>query len=192
MKAIFPLILLALVFGAGPAMAGGIPTVYHSSDGVDPGQPKQFTEEIETLQLYVCVRVAGGTDCSTASGDELRGIDVIVEVEGEGQFTGFDKNGDIVHYPEGTTFSPTSTFRLNAVQAVSPPSAGPQLLGTLTLEGNGIDGSVVRARGQVVTDDLSLKDIDQRIVALPEPNAMLLLVSGILGLTLLGRLRGLG
>jgi hypothetical protein len=196
MKTIFSLVLLALVLGLGQTAAGGEPTVYHSSNGVDSGRPAYLgTTSNETIKLYVSagsIESNGGTTaCDDGNGDEFCGIDVIVEIEGDGQFTGFAKNGNVVHYPEGTTFtSPSSSFRLNVVQGTSPPTAGPQLLGTLTLDNTGPEGSDVTARGHVVEADLALNDIPERTIALPEPNGLLLLVSGIFGLAVLNRLRG--
>jgi hypothetical protein len=145
MKAIFSIVLLALVVGPGPAV--GDPTVYVGGDPINLGEPKPLRANLsEEIDLYVCVRSADG--CSTDPGDKLHGIDVIVTVEGGGQLTGFVEGDNVVHWPEGASF-PTSKLRLNVVQAISPPSAGAQFLGRLTLH-TGTTGCSVKVEGEVV------------------------------------------
>jgi hypothetical protein len=169
MKAIFPLVLLALVLGPGPA--SGNPAVYHSSDGADPGKPKRLSpgSEDESIKLYInagsnaSVISPAIKFCKNADGDELCGIDVVVKFFGDGQFTSFAGNEGVVHYlhypGEPDVASPTSVLRLNVLQAIDPPSPPlPQPLGTLNLE-TGTKGCRVEAEGEVVGADGELKTI---------------------------------
>ncbi len=206
---------LALLVAAGVAVPGrglaGVPVVYDQSAG-PTGIKALGASNFETIDLVI----DGGPNssdlesegdpiilCKNANGDELCGIDLSVIVEGDGRIVDYFEGGGegegpfIVHHPDGE-FSPTSTFRLNLLQADpdSPPFAGQIYLGMLVLDtfDNGPLTATVRASGQFVGADGVLRSIPSRVIAnrpvvIPEPPGALMLWTGIAGLALLHRLR---
>ena len=208
-------LLAASVASAGtsppPVFDPEIPVVYDRDAG--PNAVKQLgATDAETVRLYI----HGGADssgsgefcedceefivveiCENAMGDELCGIDITVTVDGDSRIVGFvppvESLGEVVHFPVGPSFPPTTQLRLNVLQAdpSNPPFPGAQELGTLTIDtfdGGSLSASV-RAGGQAVRADGSLRSVPERVIAVPEPARILLLVSGIAYLSSLARIR---
>jgi len=181
-------LLVSGFFLASFTAAASTPVVYDFDTG--PGVVKFLDTVDNTVRLYLDAGAipSGGSEivCESGLGDELCAIDLT------GTIVSFSAGPGVVHDPD-SPFAPTSKLRLNVLKALPPHLSGPQDLGTLTLDmstSTSTNGTKVEASGQVVDATGNLQTIPTQTIALPEPSQTLLLVSGVLGLALLYRLRG--
>jgi hypothetical protein len=183
------LLALSLLLASVSARAD-TPVVYDLEAG-PTGVKYLFTSaEIVELRIDLGSDESTGTVCVDGDGDELCAADVLVTLDGPGEIVGFSEGSGVVYDPD--PFTPTTTLRLNVLQSLSPPAPGPQDLGTLTVDASGSSqGTPIRidVSGQAVDAAGDLVTIPTRTIALPEPSGGALLVSGILGLTVLTWLR---
>jgi hypothetical protein len=166
----------------------------NNADNTWEGQKTFRTSTPQVLEIYIDKLGIGSSttacDEQDGTGDELCAYDLLIEVEG-------DPSASISNFVPAAASkmavypvmpATTRQLRVNFVD-VAPPNASPIPIGTLTVDATGFTAAKVWAKGEsVVTADLGLVDIDDQIIALPEPGGMLLLVSGILGLAALSRL----
>ena len=200
MNANRPVILaLALLLGAGLAGADtqpGTPQVYDFDAG--PGGVKVIEDtssESVNLQITLGTDLTSGglTPCVDGNGDDLCAAEVVVTLDGPGLITGFSPGAGVIFEPDPVV--PTNELRLNLLQSVSPPTPGEQGLGTLFIDNSAQTPSSftkVTVSGSVVDAEGKLRPISVPTVAVPEASSMLLLVSGVLGLSALYRLRTRG
>jgi hypothetical protein len=190
------IIALGVALGLGTARAD-TPIVYELSAG--PGEVMNLAIGSQMLDVYIDLGsdpTGVGTACEDGDGDELCAVAVVLTVTGPGEILGFSApmTGPTV-ISEPTSF-PTSVLRLNVLQSISPPSPGPQALGTLTVDvfSNASGTNLVRinATGQAVTAGRVLVGVPSGDIAAPEPSGLVLLLSGALGLGALHRLRSRG
>jgi hypothetical protein len=205
----------ATALAAGTAAAGqnpfgfgsGVPWVFQSGHGTvadDPGfdhHTRVLPIGTSTLHLYATAGPnpsgEGEEVCSPAPGggrgDEICGIDVQINVAGPAFLAGFRPAGGtgISFFP--TTFgSTTRSLRLNSVRGTDPIPAGAFKLGELDVTVTDGRGVVVTVSGEaMVLGQRQLAEIEPNIIAVPEPGALLLLPSALLGLAGLAGLRRL-
>jgi hypothetical protein len=182
--------LVACVLLASSGAEADTPIVYDRDTG--PTGPKTFATDQTTLDLQIDLGldVSAGTPCEDGTGDELCGADILVEVIGPAMITSFTPIGDIVFDPD--PLLPTAKLRLNLLQSINPPAPGAQDLGGVTITRTGASASsplTVEVGGQAVDARGALVTIPTRTVAVPEPKGGVLLVSGVLFLIFLYRLR---
>ena len=184
---------LSLVLVSGVATAA-TPEVYALDAG--PGEQKTLGDtSTETMDLYIDAgpEIGLGTVCEDSDGDQLCAIDVTITlVDGLGLITGF--TAPMTGPSVVSSFTvPATQLRLNVLQSLSTPAAGPQFLGELTLDlsiATQVDPTKAVASGQVVDAGGNLQTIPTVTIAVPEPGHAVLLLCGIIGLALLSRLRG--
>jgi hypothetical protein len=186
---------LSLFFGLTPARAD-TPQVYDLAGG--PGNSRDLSLGSQMLEVYIDLGgdVSMGTPCADGNGDELCAVDLRLTLNGPGQIDAFTApmTGPTI-VSEPTAF-PTSVLRLNLLQWSSPPSPAPQSLGFLTIDvfSNASESNRVKvvATGQAVGAAGTLVTIPSWQIAatpVPEPSALILLLSGVLGLAALHGLR---
>ena len=183
------LLALGLLLTSRSARAD-TPVVYDLGAGPTGVKPLNTSAELVELRIDLGSDVSTGSVCEDGDGDELCAADLLVTLDGPGVITDFDAGSGVIYEPY--PFSPTTALRLNVLQSLSPPAPGPQDLGTLTVDASGgSQGNPIRidVSGQAVDAAGSLVTIPTRTIALPEPSGGVLLVSGILGLTVLTWLR---
>ncbi len=183
------LLALSLLLTSRSAQAD-TPVVYDL--GAGPTGVKLLRTSTESVEVRIDLgsESSTGSVCTGGDGDELCAADVLVTLDGPGTIVTFAEGSGVVYEPY--PFSATTTLRLNVLQSLSPPAPGPQDLGTLTVDASGgSQGTPIRidVSGQAVDAAGSLVTIPTRTIALPEPSGGVLLVSGILGLTVLQWLR---
>jgi hypothetical protein len=166
----------------------------NNGDNTWEGQKTFRTSTPQVLEIYIdkLGTDSSGTPCNEqlGVGDQLCGYDLLIEVEGDpsASISDFDPASALKTAVYPVMPATTRQLRVNFVD-VAPPNASPIHVGTLTVDATGFTAAKVWAKGEnVVTANLGLVDIDDQIIALPEPGGMLLLVSGILGLAALSRL----
>ena len=177
------LLCLAVALGFGLPAGAATPVLYHSpaDDGVNPGVPAMVGEGAGVvLHLYVdggAVASGPGEECYIGPNDELCGWDFGLVGQGSITFTGFAPAGD-VEYNLGST-----ALRLNGGNPFVG-TLGPSKVGDLEIAA--LDGdSVVLQRGDVVTSALTLTQVPPGpVVMVPEPNQLILLLSGVALLSL--------
>ena len=189
-----PVVALSLVLFSGVATAA-TPEVY--ALGAGAGQEKILGDTAtETVELTIAAGTigpsnpAGTTVCVDSDGDQLCAIDVTITlIDGVGFIDTFVPAPTVVY-----ALDPDARgLRLNVLQSLSPPAPIAQALGVLTLNlstGSQVDPTRVLASGQVVDAGGNLQTIPEVPIAIPEPGHTVLLWSGIVGLALLSRLRG--
>jgi hypothetical protein len=182
------LLVLALLLGLGSARAD-TPVVYDASAG-PTGVRELSTSSEESVELRIDLGsdVSTGSVCEDGDGDELCAADLLVTLDGPGSIDAFSPGSGVIYEPD----PPTTALRLNVLQSLSPPTPGPQDLGTLTVDASGgWQGTPIRidVSGQAVNAAGSLVTIPTRTIALPEASGRALLLSGILGLGVLQWLR---
>jgi hypothetical protein len=137
------------------------------------------------------------------SGDELCGADVLIELtSGPGSFTHFNKDSErdidtLVHYPDCVTFDsetgscslpaspdPTVSLRMNFRRGDSDPLPVPRRLGTLMVGGADFSGTT-----ELTVSYVEAAGANLQLRSVPEPGQISMLVSGLLGLCFLYRLR---
>ena len=186
-----PVLALSLVLAAAAATAA-TPEIYDL--GVGPGQQKYLgVGNEEELAIWIDAGANGltnGVVCKNGNGDQLCAIDVTITlIDGVGFIGTFVPAPTVVY-----ALDPDARgLRLNVLQSLSPPAPIAQALGVLTLNlstGSQVDPTRVLASGQVVDAGGNLQTIPEVPIAIPEPGHTVLLWSGIVGLALLSRLRG--
>jgi len=183
------LLALSLLLTSRSAQAD-TPVVYDLGAGPTGVKPLSTSAELVELRIDLGSDVSTDSVCEGGDGDELCAADVLITLDGPGAIVAFAAGSGVIYEP--SPFSPTTTLRLNVLQSLSPPVPGPQDLGTLTVDASGSSqGTPIRidVSGQAVDAAGSLVTIPTRTIALPEPSGGVLLVSGILGLTVLQWLR---
>ena len=184
-------------FGFG----SGVPWIFQSGFGSvddDPGfdhHTRILPLGTTTLHLYA---TAGsqtseeeGTLCRPppegGSGDEICGMDVQVNVAGPAYIAGFRPAGPpagtgMVFFP--TTFgSTTKGLRLNSVYVTDPVPAGAFKIGELDLtvtDGRGVNVTV--SGNAMVLGQRQVAAVQPNVLAVPEPGAVWLLASALVGL----------
>ena len=186
------LFILCAFTAAGQA---GVPFVYHSvfDDGVPPASvPVEMGSPGVTLFLYLdagALASGVGTPCSDGEGDELCGWEFVVQTSGSATVLGFvaDPIQDIVARTDPGEFAATGG---DAVVG----ELGPIRLGELNLDVTGNDWSVSVSAGTAIDASFGLTNIQQGLIAVPEPASFAQMAAGLLFLVGLsfGRRRGFG
>ncbi|MFQ5416218.1 MAG: hypothetical protein ACE5FL_04110 [Myxococcota bacterium] len=155
----------------------------------------------------VCMLGAAG-----GSGDEICGADIVFQLSGVGKFSRFDPAGSMggalvfkpdctVNIETGQCLLPpgTTQVRMNFLRGLASPGTGPQRLGTLVVDSTGlVEGTsmMVTAFGEVAGANLQLRPHasaeSPEVIAffpVPEPGAVAQIVSGLVGLGMLQRMR---
>jgi hypothetical protein len=126
-----------------------------------------------------------------ATGEEICGFDVTVEIQGDAYIGGFIPAPSVKFSP-GTFDSTSRALHAVGLTAVGP-SPGPQPIGELVVNTTGpIGGTIVVTGVAAVRADLEQFLINTQAVAatdLPEPNPILVLIAGTLTLRVLHSLR---
>jgi len=161
---------------------------------------------------------AGETVCKMGdgggSGDQLCGVDLLLQLTGVGEFSSFDPDGAMdtlvcspCSFDEelGLYLIPPGTqqLRVNFRRGDSSPTVGQRHLATLVMDSTGLVPPTVThvtAFGEAAGAALQLRSyasaVEPELVAtsdpteIPEPGWLLQLSSGLLGLAALRRLRG--
>jgi uncharacterized protein YuzE len=194
-------LLLALPVCATPARA--TPVVYHSEscDGVDqtPGEPGILGfDPNEPVCVYVVRGAASssGTKCDESNdppGDEICGADVLIEIQGDGSIAGFTGGPGVVAHPTDFGGNPKQ-IRMNVARAAPPPAdPNPVFLGELQVDTTSPQPVDVVVMGiQIVNAARQLENIPDEVTiarSVPEPDFLLQLGTGLIGLAGLHRLR---
>jgi hypothetical protein len=176
---------------ASIAQAGEI-VVYHSiaDDGVAPGStPILPGLPDETLYLYLDggAVVSAGTPCVDGDGDEVCAWEFVLAIEGSASLAAFVPDGqqDIVWS------SSASELRATGGNA-KVGELGPIRIGEVQLDVSAQNWSATLEIGSAVGADFALEDIDEEVVALPEPGFLLQLGCGVLFLSFVAGRRGAG
>jgi hypothetical protein len=202
-------LVLASILAAGGA--GANPAVYHSPND-DGWRPPQLASGNNPYLWHVrgASNVSlnlwfdpgpnpiSGTVCVDATGDASCAYDVRVEAKSGPQLTGFTPTA-----PSEVVFNLTSAeLRVNRMPAM--PIVGPQKIGVLTMSSGPRYGQIRVTGVHSVGAKRQLLAIDGlpppppapppnppgvQIVAVPEPDMLILLLSGLAGLAALHRLR---
>jgi hypothetical protein len=189
---------LSLILAAGGAGATttGYPIVYHSpgDTGLRPPHPPYLPKASSvTLHLWMDAGpVSPGSGlCDDGAGDASCAYDVRVNVQGDSKLVGFTGIGDVVYHPNNLSPSnPATTLRLNRL-AKTTPIVGRQKIGTLVVDTSFPLGGLIEVNGVHSVGAAQQRDAipTNTLAFVPEPDQMLLLVSGLAGLALLDRLR---
>jgi hypothetical protein len=176
---------------ASNAQAGEV-VVYHSiaDDGVAPGStPILPGLPDETLYLYLDAGAvaSAGTPCVDGEGDEVCAWEFVLAVEGSASLAAFVPDGqqDIVWS------SSASELRATGGNA-KVGELGPIRIGEVQLDVSAQNWSATLEIGSAVGADFALEDIDEEVVALPEPGFLLQLGCGVLFLSFVAARRGAG
>lgn len=186
---------LCAALAAMPAAAD--PVVFHSpgDDGTNPGSARQCT----LSGPNACPLPVSGTGVVhlyvELPSESLAGANLRLELQGPGSLVDFEAAPGVVQNPpcQGPPPAcglPAGTRKLRVVAASADAPAGVLHLGTLTVDISGSTGSELLATGfQVVSGAGAPEPVTQQLVALPEPGPTALLLSGLLGLAGLYRMR---
>jgi hypothetical protein len=158
--------------------------------------PLELLPDSGVQSVFVFLKIGDGSSppasacVTTATGDEICGFDVTIEVAGGHQIISFDSStsaASVEHSPE--TFDATTTT-IHAVGLLAiEPVIGAQLIGELQIDTQPIEGSVT-VKGTAVRANLEPVAIEDEIVAVvPEADSILVLIAGILTLGILHSLR---
>jgi hypothetical protein len=188
----------ALALGLAPAPARAVVRVFanlYPGSGTFQGT-LQYGQSTRTFDVYVEIgSVDSPSPCRMGSvGDEVCAYDVALLVEGAGYIASFaPASSSVKSWPTSFTSNNVRTLGVAFVGANPAPSA-PQpamRIGTITVNGNAAGGTRLLVTGKKVID----AGLQPRIVpsatlaALPEPGPLVSLVSGVLGVAVLHRLR---
>jgi hypothetical protein len=184
---------LALTLFLAAAAATGAPLVYHSpgDTGLAPGPPvgAPYLPKATNVTLYLWLNpgptAPSGTTCVDATGHASCAYDLRVQVQGDSQLVSFSPIGDVVY-----DLTPTM-LRANRI-AKDAPLVGPTKIGELVVNTLGPQGGLIHVTGvNSVGAALQVEGMPTNTLAyVPEPDQLVLLVSGLAGLALLHRLRG--
>jgi hypothetical protein len=189
----FATILVLLTVAPPPADAAV--EVYHSPDQSGVNLESVIVISSDAVQfLYLFIENPGsatsvGTVCLDGDGAELCAFDLAVEGIGGVQFLSFTpapSPAPVVAYSLSG-----ARLRLNAVEAISGIT-GPTFVGSLEVNTTGaMGGQIDLVSSEVLSASLAEVAVMPRgIITVPEPAGLLQLVSGILGLIVLGNLGG--
>jgi hypothetical protein len=193
MRSFWSGLVLLLALAAGGATAD--PLVYHSP-GDTGNQPATAPNlpKASSVTLYLWLdpgpTAPSGDLCDTATGDASCAYDLRVQVMpgGDVQFLAFEPTGAACAI--GCKLTP-NMLRVNRL-LTSTPLIGRQKLGQLTVNTLGPAGGEIWVTGvHSVGAARQLANIPHKQIAyVPEPDQLVLLLSGLAGLAVLHRLRG--
>ena len=189
--------LLSLLLGSTPVMASNF--AFATGDGsTTPGVgPLELPQDSVDQSVHLFLDIVGTGVSSPpppcvggATGDEICGFDVTIEINGGHQNVSFAPATN-VKYSQQTIDATTTTIHAVGLDALSPVPVA-QLVGVLELDTEPVELSVI-VRGTLVPADIDLDPpptIEDEIVAVvPEPNSILVLIAGVLTLGFLHSLR---
>jgi hypothetical protein len=192
------LLSLVLLLGTSPAWGGAVVFATLDDSPINPNTAVELQGD-ETESVYLYVEFGSGSSAEpcvvSATGDEVCGFDVSIYLQGEAYIVDFVEETGVKYMPQSFT-TDSRALRAVGVTAINP-AAGPQRIGELVLDTWNADnqtylhGAILIDEGEAVKANLDVFPIERDVMAttVPEPGEMLLLVSGILGLAALYRLR---
>jgi hypothetical protein len=194
--------LLFLLLGSAPAMGSDFA---FATDGVNPpgSGPLELPQNGVGKEVHLFLDIAGEEVSSTkcvegATGDEICGFDVIIEIKGDHQIVSFAPSsapdsapGLYVKFSQQIIDSTTAEIHAVGLDAIDPGVLAIPI-GVLTLDTGPVEGSVI-VRGTVIPSDIGVDPLpkveDEIVAVVPEPGSILVLIAGILTLGVLHSLR---